>query len=89
MGQLTSKFLGCDVKEDVKNDVKWKKSLEDKPLPILAVINTEKYMVKVSEEAFEQVGSVVDNLLKAEFLARLKDLVKTSLKGQRLGVGNL
>ena len=35
-------------------------------------------MVKVSEEAFEQVGSVVDNLLKAEFLARLKDLVKTS-----------
>ena len=46
-------------------------------------------MVKVSEEAFEQVGSVVDNLLKAEFLARLKDLVKTSLKGQRLGVGNL
>ena len=58
-------------------------------MPILAVINTEKYMVKVSEEAFEQVGSVVDNLLKAEFLARLKDLVKTSLKGQRLGVGNL
>ena len=58
-------------------------------MPILAVINTEKYMVKVSEEAFEQVGSVVDNLLKAEFLERLKDLVKTSLKGQRLGVGNL
>lgn len=63
--------------------------MEEEPLPILAVINTEKYMVKVSEEAFEQVGSVVDNLLKAEFLARLKDLVKTSLKGQRLGVGNL
>ena len=58
-------------------------------MPILAVINTEKYMVRVSEEAFKQVGSVVDNLLKAEFLARLKDLVKTSLKGQRLGVGNL
>ena len=58
-------------------------------MPILAVINTEKYMVKVSEEAFEQVGSVVDNLLKAEFLARLKDLVKTALKGQRLGVANL
>lgn len=53
------------------------------------MIDTEKYMVKVSEEAFEQVGSVVDNLLKAEFLARLKDVVKTSLKGQRLGVGNL
>ena len=53
------------------------------------MVNTEKYMVKLSEEAFEQTGSVVDNLLKAEFLARLKDLVKTALKGQRLGVGNL
>ena len=35
-------------------------------------------MVKIAEGAFAQVGSVVDNLFKAEpVLARLKDLVKT------------
>lgn len=53
------------------------RAFEDKPLSI-AVMETEKYMVKIPKGAFAQVGSVVDNLFKAEsVLTRLKDLVKT------------
>ena len=51
-----------------------------KSLPIQAVvIKTEKYMVKVS-------GGPLNK--KVEFLARLKNFVKKTLKEQRRGVGN-
>lgn len=56
------------------------KAFEDKSLPILAVVDkTEKYMVKVSEGASENVGSVVDDLFNGEFLNGLKDLEKTAM----------
>lgn len=56
------------------------KAFEDKSLPILAVVDkTEKYMVKVSEGASENVESVVDDLFNGEFLNGLKDLVKTAM----------
>jgi len=56
------------------------RAFEDKSLPIQAVvIKTEKYMVKVS-------GGLLNK--KVEFLARLKDFVKKTLKEQRRRVGN-
>lgn len=56
------------------------KAFEDKSLPIIAVVDkTEKYMVKVSEGASENVESVVDDLFNGEFLNGLKDLVKTAM----------
>ena len=53
------------------------------------MINTEKYMVKVSEEAFEQVGSVVDNLLKAEREGGIKFLSLKRRVGLERGVAYL
>ena len=49
-------------------------------MPIQAVvIETEKYMVNVLRGPLNK---------KVEFLARLKDFVKKTLKEQRRGVGN-
>ena len=56
------------------------KAFEDNSLPIQAVvIKTEKYMVKVLRGPLNK---------KVEFLARLRDFAKKTLKEQRRGVGN-
>ena len=72
---MSSKLEAYATEMEVLN-----KAFEDNSLPIQAVvIETEKYMVKVLRGPLNK---------KVEFLARLKDFVKKTLKEQRRGVGN-